>query len=239
MATLDRETWQPCSVHEVTLSFLRSEWAKWSLISAYWDRGLVGDSADIASPIENNIRAQMIWTVRSPLLQWIPADTKWFMVQHLRRNHFRELRAINHVAWNSLDDMNELEKVALRTTQECRETEDEWSPILWAHDRGGPFTIIEGNHRMTGLARSATNLKIALIAYVGLSESRCAVACGIVRIRRSKWSCGAMRSGGQSAAASTALKQARLEGRIFPCVANRRGLQNSKVGFFRCGCFIE
>jgi len=173
MATLDQETWQPCSVHEVTLSFLRSEWDKWPLISAYWDRGIVGDSADVASPIENNLRTQMIWAVRSAVLQWIPADTQWFRVQRVRRNHFTELRAINHAAWTSPDDMNELQKVVLRATHECWEPEGEWSPILWAHDRSGPFTILEGNHRLTALARSANESAVELIAYVGLSPNLC------------------------------------------------------------------
>jgi hypothetical protein len=130
-------------VHEINLSFLRSEWAKWPLISAYWDRGILADSADVSSPIENNLRAQMIWTLRSALLQWIPADTQWFKLQYLRTNHYSELRAINHGSWISSDDMNELEKVALRTTQECWEPEGKWSPILWSHDKNGPFTIIE------------------------------------------------------------------------------------------------
>jgi hypothetical protein len=33
-----------------------------------------------------------------------PADTTWFRVQHLRREHYRELRSINHMSWISPGD---------------------------------------------------------------------------------------------------------------------------------------
>jgi hypothetical protein len=171
--TLAQETWLSCSVHEVILSFLRSEWAKWPMISAYWDHNLVAQGSDFVDATENNVRAQMLWAIRSPLLQTIPSDTRWFRVQHLRGNHFAELHTINHVAWNAPEDMNELGKVALRTMQVCKAPEGQWSPILWAHDKNGPFTILEGNHRMTALAQSANKRSVELIAYVGLSRNRC------------------------------------------------------------------
>jgi hypothetical protein len=171
MMALANENWIPCSVHEMHLAFLRSEWDKWPLISAHWDRGIISGSADVSSLIENNLRAQMIWTVRSGIFQWIPADTQWFRLQHARRQHVPQLRAINHADWTSSQDMNELEKVARRVTHECWIPEGAWSPILWAHDKDGPFTIIEGNHRMTALARS--DMEFSLDAFVGLSKRLC------------------------------------------------------------------
>jgi hypothetical protein len=86
----------------------------------------------------------------------------------MRREHYRELRSINHMSWISPSDENELEKVALPATEDCWEPKDEWSPILWGHDRTGPLTIVEGNHRMTALARSENPDGVALVAFVGL-----------------------------------------------------------------------
>jgi hypothetical protein len=89
------------------------------------------------------------------ILRQLPADTTWFRVDHLRRSHLDQLRAINYSDWNSSNDHNELEKVALRKPQMTWRgpaPRGDWSPILFAHDRAGPFTILEANHRMTALA---------------------------------------------------------------------------------------
>jgi hypothetical protein len=173
MPTLAEETWLSCSAHEMTLTFLRSEWANCPTISANWDHRLIAQ-CDIANRIDNNLRAQMLWSIRGALLQQIPGDTQWFRVQYLRRIHFSELRVINYPTWNSATDMNELEKAARRMPQEIwRGTKDEWSPILWAHDPEGPFTIIEGNHRLTALAQPGNDVGLELVAYVGLSSNRC------------------------------------------------------------------
>jgi hypothetical protein len=169
------EKWTPCSVHEITLSFLRSEWDKWPSISAYWDRRLVEDPVSMDA-ISVNLRASMLWSVRAMIVGQLPADTTWFKVEHIRRQHFGELRAINHVGFTSPADDNEIEKVALRKPEEIWRGDPpsrDWSPILFAHDRGGPFTILEANHRMTALAQPDIEFDIELTAYVGLSRSQC------------------------------------------------------------------
>jgi hypothetical protein len=170
---LAAETWTPCSVHEVVFSHLRSEWAKYPNVSAFWDRQLITDAADLSSPLENNIRATMLMTIRAGLLLQIPADTVWLRVQHLRGPHLRQLHAVNHGDWIAPGDMNELEAVAVRATQPCYEPTEAWEPILWGHDRRGPFTILEGNHRLTALMRSPSRHDVELVAYVGLSPSPC------------------------------------------------------------------
>jgi len=159
-------------MHHVTLSFLRSEWGKWSIATLTWDTGIV-THADLNSPIENNIRALLLWQIRGALLERIPADTQWFEVRHLRENHFWQLHAIRHQDWNSPADKNELEKVALRKRARWRGCTGQWEPIHWAHERSGPFTILEGNHRLSALAGSADRRDCNLVAYVGLSPQRC------------------------------------------------------------------
>jgi hypothetical protein len=172
MATkaLADESWQPCSQHEVILSFLRSEGERWPAVSAGWDRRLI-QKADLNNHAENHDRLKMLQTIRKSLMREVPYDTRWHKVAHLRDGHFHELRAIYHVAWTSPDDKNELEKVAMRRPQQWHGTKRDWEPILWAHDTSGPFTILEGNHRMTALA--TMNQSVQLIAYVGLSSRRC------------------------------------------------------------------
>jgi hypothetical protein len=166
------EVWTPSSPHAVVLSFLRSEWDRRDIPTATWDKRLI-TNPDLTSPVENNVRALLLWFVRGPLLQRIPSDTQWYEVKYLRERYFWQLHAINHVDWNSPADMNELEKVALRKQEHWRGSSAPWEPILWAHDKRGPFTILEGNHRLTALARSQDRANCELVAYVGLSPSRC------------------------------------------------------------------
>jgi hypothetical protein len=126
--SLAQEAWEKCSQYEVTLSFLRSEWDKWPLSTSHWDRRLIGVGADVQSDTDNRFRAQLVWELRRPLLCHIPPDTTWFSVRYLRRWHYRELRSINHIAWLSSSDENELERVALRATEDCWEPKDESYP---------------------------------------------------------------------------------------------------------------
>jgi hypothetical protein len=166
------EVWTPCSVHAVVLSILRSEWDKWPRLRLRPDRRLISD-VDPANAMENTQRASLLWSVRGPLLREIPTDTQWFEVKHLRGRHFLQLHAINFGDWNSAQDRNELEKVVIREPLPWNGSTKAWEPILWAHDRSGPFTILEGNHRLTGLAGSQDRLNCELVAYVGLSPSAC------------------------------------------------------------------
>jgi hypothetical protein len=172
---LTEEKWTSCSVHEVTLSFLRSEWIKWPTVATYWDRRLIEEPVSMDSGAIN-LRALMLWAIRSALIGQVPQDTKWFKVEHLRKAHLDELLAINHIGFTSATDRNELRKVALRMPNEIwrgAPPSGEWSPILWGHDRGSPFTILEANHRMTALAQPDLGFDFEIPAYVGLSQERC------------------------------------------------------------------
>lgn len=46
-------------------------------------------------------------------------------------------------------------------------------PILWGHSRAGPFTIPQGNHKLTALSGSPHPKDFALAVYVGLSSAAC------------------------------------------------------------------
>ena len=45
--------------------------------------------------------------------------------------------------------------------------------ILWGHDSRGPFSIIEGNHRMLAYAHAAPRQPLNLDVCIGLSPSYC------------------------------------------------------------------
>ncbi len=45
--------------------------------------------------------------------------------------------------------------------------------ILWGHDKGGPFSILEGNHRLLAYAHAKSRPPLSIEVYVGLSLSRC------------------------------------------------------------------
>lgn len=177
-ATLADESWEQLSPHAVILAFLRAEWDK-PLPGAFprrliGDRGII-DNADLRDAVQNNLRSLLLWSTRAGLLQWIPADTSWFEVRYLREQHFHQVRAINFSDWTSAADSNELLKVAARKPLELQGSIAEWEPpILWGHDQRGPFTVLEGNHRMTALAGTEQrSRRCALTVYVGLSAELC------------------------------------------------------------------
>ena len=109
------------------------------------------------------------------LLGRVPGDTQWFDLKFLREEHFGHLRAINFSDRNSPEDMNELEKVALRRREPLLTPVAGWErPIPWGHERSGPLTIIEGDHRLSALAGTVVARRsCAIPVLVGLSPSLC------------------------------------------------------------------
>lgn len=171
---LSEENWESCTVHAVVHAFLSAEWDKWPRLHMNEQRRIVND-ADLDDPAQNNFRERLLRTVRGPMLKWIPSDTAWFRVKFLREVHFGQLRVINHHEWRAKDDSNELETVAVRKPIKLRGSIASWDPpILWSHDEAGPFTILEGNNRLTALAGcEAQRCDCAIEVYVGLSRELC------------------------------------------------------------------
>ncbi len=103
----------------------------------------------------------------------IPADTEWYAVDSLTDEDLPELRAVNHPDWTNPADANELLKVAARKQCVLEAEPQNWeSPILFGHDQTGPFTILEGNSRLTAYARSGqSGLNIPVL--VGVSRLPC------------------------------------------------------------------
>jgi hypothetical protein len=171
--SLAAETWTPASINDLVLSFLRGEWEKLDNRNPITDKRLI-THPDIADSQQNQLRVQLLFGIRSGLLSNIPPDTRWFTVKYLRPRHFHELHAIRCEGWNDPADRNELSKVAARMRLELRGSSPEyWQPILWGHSVLGPFSILEGNHRLAALAGRPEIQDLAMSSYVGISGQQC------------------------------------------------------------------
>jgi hypothetical protein len=173
---LAAEAWTPCSKHQMVLAFLQAEWEKYPQLHQLGDRRLITQGhADLGDFVQNSLRASLLWQVRGFLFQHVPHDIEWHEVSHLRCEHFWQLLNVHHFDWSRYAATNRLEEVAQVRGEPLRGAPDEWPPpILFGHDRDGPFTILEGNHRLSALASApAERQNWRTIALVGLTPRRC------------------------------------------------------------------
>jgi hypothetical protein len=165
------EIWNRISVHRVVLGFLRSE-------PHYWESNLprhlhqVIHAPDLDDGAQNALRWRLLYSYRRHLLGEIPPDTAWYEVRNLEEAHLAELMVISRCDFFDgppfdLREVSERKRIALQTPPE------RWPPpILWGHGADGPFTILEGNHRLTAYAAAPTG-SLGIPAYVGISGMPC------------------------------------------------------------------
>jgi hypothetical protein len=176
------------AVHEVFATFCRSERDR---ITGFLDhleaRGALPETEanalrtavehpDAESPLLHHLRMRAVYVLRAPLLGEIPPDTRWYAVSHLEREHLGELLVISRCGWDKPSHGNELDAVAACEAVEAGPVHPEnWDRrlILWAHSRRGPFTILEGNHRLVALRAASTIPPLHVEVLVGLSPSPC------------------------------------------------------------------
>jgi hypothetical protein len=169
--------WKSVSIHEVIWAWLCAERNTSAniryILSQQPEHAALLDAPDTENADENWLRLKIIYIARWVFFVEIPPDTCWYEVRNLRDNDLTNLHAVNHGHWSSGDDQNELLKVAAREKLELESPPTEWgSIVLWGHTKDGPFTIIEGNHRLTAYAGvGATGLDIPV--FVGLSPLKC------------------------------------------------------------------
>ena len=182
------EDWFEVPFDDVVVVFLRGEAHRFEkltedacrLIRAYEPQNLK----------DNLGRCILLSAKRGGLFDGIPPDTRWHRVKYLRNEHLDELLVMREPNWNSETGQNELRTVASRKKVPRRSAPSDrgdshqileyysdepakWqSPILWGHGKDGPFTILEGTHRLVwyyGEAPAHPSFKN--IPYIGLSES--------------------------------------------------------------------
>ncbi len=176
------KSWQQVSIHKVILAWLRAERLTnlqnfLMLPEAVWKLAIdpLLDNANLNDPEENRARLRFLYKVRNIFFTEIPIDTEWYEVRFLTDQEIDEIRAVFYHEWNDPKGQgnNELDKVAARRDIPALAPPSAWEPpILFGHDRNGPFTIMEGNKRLTGYVRSGqTGINIPV--FVGISKLKC------------------------------------------------------------------
>ena len=152
----------------MVLAFLRAERYKFSEPGAL----AIIDKADTQKPLENHQRLRLLFQIRGALLIEIPPDTLWFEVDALTDAELDEIHVISRFAWDDPVDKNELRNVARRQPETLKTDPSRWpKPIFWGHGKAGPFTIIEGNHRLIAYACDVRHAALSIPVIVGLSPT--------------------------------------------------------------------
>jgi|GEM_PF-2862495 hypothetical protein len=172
--------WRPVTVHEVVAEFLRSERYKFPETSLPELMSLT-ETPDIKNAHHNHRRLRLLYILRRHIFGEIPPDTQWYEVRNLTDRELDDLHVIARIGWDwrpnpdnqHPEDKNEVRKVAKRRPLELIAPSDAWPrPILWGHEKTGPFTIIEGNNRLIAYVGSRqTGLDIPVL--IGLSATPC------------------------------------------------------------------
>ena len=168
---LKDQTWTPVSIHSVVLAFLQAERHAYAMLPE--DLGII-DTPKIEDPHENHRRLRLLYKRRLMLFAEVPPDTQWYEVRSLTDSHLGELHVIARCDFMPADAPTHLlTSPDHRKAETLRSAPPEWKPpVLWGHTMSGPFTILEGNHRLAAyVAGGARELQIPV--YIGLSRTHC------------------------------------------------------------------
>jgi hypothetical protein len=162
--------WNRITFHNVVSEFLRGERSKFNFYSPWLP---IIDTPNLNDPLENHTRLRLLYIPRGIFMVEIPPDTKWYEVQSLTENEIGELyvSARHNPQWNQAG--NKLDQVAIAAPALL--LPNPWAAriILWGHTKAGPFSIIEGNHRMIAYAGASPRPSLNISVYIGLSPSYC------------------------------------------------------------------
>lgn len=167
--SLAEKTWTRVSIHKVVLEFLRSEEQR----IPPGPLAAVLNSPNLSDANENHQRLRWLYVIRRWLIGEIPPDTVWYRVDNLTDSELNELYGIARCGLDDPKgvDKNELFNVAKRMPEPLRQPPSSWKmPILWGHTKTGPFTIVEGNHRLRAYV-SSNQTGISIPVLIGLSTT--------------------------------------------------------------------
>jgi hypothetical protein len=175
LMALANMNWTEIGIHHVVLEFLRCE-EKTTKFPTPPQWQPVISNPNLNDPLENQKRLRLLYIPRAIFMIEIPPDTTWFEVGSLTANELGELyvSAKHNSEWDAAG--NQLERVASAIPViDLRAPPSAWPGriILWAHDRNGPFTILEGNKRMLAYKQATSPPPLELDVYVGISQSYC------------------------------------------------------------------
>lgn len=172
--TLASQSWSPVSINDVVAAFLRAERDKLpGPLTQEWT-GFV-DGPDISDPVQNHFRLRLLYSYRLLLMVEVPPDTAWYLVRDLTDAGLKDLLVIDRCDLIDPAGSNELGKATPRLPLEpLHEPPSAWAPlILWGHSKDGPFTILEGNHRLMAYAAAEKRVGLGVPVIVGLSTMPC------------------------------------------------------------------
>jgi hypothetical protein len=164
--------WNKISIHNVVSEFLRAERDK--NFSFYPPWLPIIDNPNLNDPLENHKRLRLLYLKRLIFMVEIPPDTLWYEVQTLTENEMDELYVSAHhnSQWDQVG--NKLDRVAAAAPEPLTAPPNAWGRlVLWGHTKAGPFSILEGNHRLIGYAGANSPPPLNITVYVGLSPSHC------------------------------------------------------------------
>ncbi len=172
---LAKQKWEKVTIHQVYHTYLKNEFEK--CIQHFGPHAVTNkelvDNPDFDNESQNCKRLVLL-CFRAPILIQIPCSTVWYKVSSLKQSHLNELIVIGRCGWDDHNDQNELLNVAKRKKEKLNSSPAEWNtPILWGHTKEGPFTIIEGNHRLVAYASLQNGPELNISFYVGLSNEYC------------------------------------------------------------------
>jgi hypothetical protein len=172
MSLKNNADWICTSVHEVVAEFLLGErQEKFGFVPPGTP---FIDAPNVNDPRENHTRLRLLYFKRAQFFGEIPPDTRWHEVKTLTDNELDELHVVAYPPFMSKDDKNELRRVAARLPEALRTQPGNWRrPILWGHEKSGPFSIFEGNHRLIAYASAPSPPGLDIPVFVGLSDTPC------------------------------------------------------------------
>jgi hypothetical protein len=165
-------TWRQITIHHVIAAFLHAE--RNTRFNRYQPWLSLIDTPNLTDPLENHKRLRLLYFFRAKFMVEVPTDTAWYEVAFLSENDTNALylSARHNPKWDA--EGNRLDLVAQAVKEPITANPTDWARvILWGHDKTGPFTILEGSHRMLGYAYATPRPPLNIAVYVGLSPSYC------------------------------------------------------------------
>jgi hypothetical protein len=169
--SLASQRWESASIHDVAVEILVADQRKLDQFPEPLRQKAL--SRDTSRPADNHFRLRLLHHICGQVVCEIPPDTAWFAVRSLSRRELDEVTVIAPWGWH-VDGDHRLLAVAPVRGAAMESCPSSWRmPVLWGHSRDGPFTIIDGHHRLTSYARYAGASTPSIPVLVGLSETPC------------------------------------------------------------------
>jgi len=176
--TLAAMVWAEISIHQLISEYLRNDRSELDklLRTHHLDPRpwlSIIDNPQLNDTFENHKRLRLFYLKSGLFWVEIPPDTKWYEVQNLTDNELDKLyiSARHNQQWASAG--YQLETVAVAEKLPLTSPPVAWGRIiLWGHDKIGPFSIIEGNHRLLAYKYNPPP-PLNIPVYIGLSPSYC------------------------------------------------------------------